>query len=258
MRSKKKLGYIIISVGLVFVLSALLLTGYNIYDQYRAGSESLTILEQLNIDSDNTKPSYDNNSPSSSSQANEGSSEGVANSSQDGETIVNGINSSNNFATIGSSSGSQNRQSRQTSETYIPDYVLDPSMDMPVQTVGSIDCVGVLYIPSLGIELPIINELDYEYLRIAPCRYSGSAYTDDFVIAAHNYSTHFGQIHNLSIGHRIVFTDLSGNEFQYKVCDIQELEETAVEEMTTGDWDLTLFTCTLSGMARVTVRCEKI
>jgi len=33
---------------------------------------------------------------------------------------------------------------------------------------------------------------------------------------------------------------------------------TAVEEMTAGEWDLTLFTCTLGGRSRVTVRCELV
>ena len=33
------------------------------------------------------------------------------------------------------------------------------------------------------------------------------------------------------------------------------LPETAVEEMRAGEWDLTLFTCTYDGRARVTVRC---
>lgn len=31
----------------------------------------------------------------------------------------------------------------------------------------------------------------------------------------------------------------------------------AVEEMESGDWDLSLFTCTLGGSYRVTVRCER-
>ena len=35
----------------------------------------------------------------------------------------------------------------------------------------------------------------------------------------------------------------------------ETLPETAVEEMRAGEWDLTLFTCTYDGRARVTVRC---
>lgn len=36
---------------------------------------------------------------------------------------------------------------------------------------------------------------------------------------------------------------------------VEILDETAVEEMTAGEWDLTLFTCNYDGRARITVRC---
>jgi sortase A len=38
---------------------------------------------------------------------------------------------------------------------------------------------------------------------------------------------------------------------------LEILRPTAVEEMISGDWDLTLFTCTIGGATRVTIRCEK-
>ena len=40
----------------------------------------------------------------------------------------------------------------------IPDYQLDPGREMPAETVGGWDCVGVLSIPALGLELPVIGE----------------------------------------------------------------------------------------------------
>ena len=40
-----------------------------------------------------------------------------------------------------------------------------------------------------------------------------------------------------------------------KAYGLETLPETAVEEMRAGEWDLTLFTCTYDGRARVTVRC---
>ena len=40
-----------------------------------------------------------------------------------------------------------------------------------------------------------------------------------------------------------------------QVYGLETLPETAVEEMRAGEWDLTLFTCTYDGRARVTVRC---
>ena len=36
---------------------------------------------------------------------------------------------------------------------------------------------------------------------------------------------------------------------------LEILQPTAVEEMTSGDYDLTLFTCTYGGATRFTVRC---
>ena len=145
-----------------------------------------------------------------------------------------------------------------TPETVIPDYILNPHMDMPEIEIDGEEYIGTLSLPSLDIELPIISHWSYPRLRIAPCRYVGSAYTDDLVIAAHNYNYHFGQLKNLNEGERVVFTDTDGNVFTYEVAARETLMPTAVEEMTSGEWDLTLFTCTLGGSYRVTVRCDRI
>lgn len=48
---------------------------------------------------------------------------------------------------------------------------------------------------------------------------------------------------------------MDGNIFAYKVIEVETLQPTAIEEMTIGGWDLTLFTCTVGGASRVTVRC---
>ena len=85
----------------------------------------------------------------------------------------------------------------------------------------------------------------------------GSAYTDDLIIAAHNYTRHFGNLKNLEPGDRIIFTDVDGNVFSYEVILRETLMPTAIEEMESGDWDLTLFTCTIGGAYRVTVRCQR-
>lgn len=143
-------------------------------------------------------------------------------------------------------------------EREIPDYVLDPGMEMPTARANGYDYIGVLDLPSLGLELPVIGDWSYPDLKIAPCRYAGSAYSDDLVLAAHNYKTHFGGIRHLAPGEVLTFTDVEGNRFTYRVAGAEVLEPTAIEEMTSGEWDLTLFTCTLGGRARVTVRCERI
>lgn len=130
----------------------------------------------------------------------------------------------------------------------------------PTMTEVEIDgyaYVGVLSIPSLELELPVMSEWDYTRLKIAPCRYAGSTKTDDLVICAHNYTRHFGPIRNLTPGDTVTFTDMDGVVWQYEVVAVDILAPTDVEDMTAGGYDLTLFTCTYGGASRVTVRCER-
>lgn len=141
----------------------------------------------------------------------------------------------------------------------LPDYILNPDMDMPeitLSSLGGVACIGTLEIPSLDLQLPVISEWSYPALRLAPCRYTGSAYKGDLVIAAHNYQSHFGRLKTLSTGSEVIFTDAVGNRFVYQVAVIEALTPWSVEDMTSGEWPLSLFTCTLDSQNRVTVRCE--
>lgn len=146
----------------------------------------------------------------------------------------------------------------ETEAEAVPDYVLAPEMEMPTVTVNGQDYIGTLQLPQLELEFPVISRWSYPRLKLAPCRYTGSAYTGDLVIAAHNYSCHFGRLKDLAQGDLVRFTDADGNVFTYAVAVREVLPPTAVEEMTAGEWDLTLFTCTLGGRSRVTVRCELV
>ena len=145
----------------------------------------------------------------------------------------------------------------QASADDAPAYLADPEMPMPTVSFDGNDYIGRVDIPSLGLSLPVISEWSYPRLKIAPCRYTGSAYLDNLIIAAHNYSSHFGNLNRLNTGDTVTFTDVDGNQFTYAVSLIEDLPGTAIEEMQAGEWDLTLFTCTLGGRSRVTVRCER-
>lgn len=139
----------------------------------------------------------------------------------------------------------------------IPEYILHPEMQMPVQTIDGQDYIGTLEIDCLGLSLPVISQWSYPGLRIAPCRYAGSAYQNNMVIAAHNYASHFGRLKTLVPGDAVAFTDADGNVFRYQVAEIEILPPYSTQEMTDGNWDLSLFTCTIGGQARVTVRCQR-
>lgn len=142
-------------------------------------------------------------------------------------------------------------------ETGVPAYILDPQMEMPTVEVDGNSYIGTLDIPALSLSLPVISRWSYPALRLAPCRYRGSAYLDNLIIAAHNYPKHFGGLSGLQTGDAVLFTDTEGNTFSYAVTELETLDRTAITEMETGDWDLTLFTCTLGGKSRVTVRCDR-
>ena len=101
-----------------------------------------------------------------------------------------------------------------------------------------------------------MSSWSYPQLKIAPCRYYGSVKTRDLVIAAHNYSRHFGNIKNLSAGDQVYFIDVEGVISSYEVAEVDTLNPTDVENMTSSGYALTLFTCTYGGQSRVTVRCN--
>lgn len=154
----------------------------------------------------------------------------------------------------------ENNHQQDTSLVQIPDYQLNPEMDMPeVQLPGleEAGCIGILEIPSINLRLPVLSTWSYALLKKAPCRYTGSVYLDNIVIAAHNSKAHFKKLSNLQEGDMITFTDAVGNVFTYSVAGIEILQPEEVDDMTSGQWPLTLFTCTYGGASRVTVRCRK-
>lgn len=142
-------------------------------------------------------------------------------------------------------------------EAFVPDHVLNPEMAMPEENIDGRSYIGVLDIPALELSLPIISEWSYDALQIAPCRYSGSAYLDNLVIAGHNYRSHFASLPQLQPGDSVTFTDMDGNVFSYEVSSLETLSPYAISDMTSGDWDLTLFTCTVGGQSRLAIRCDR-
>lgn len=137
-------------------------------------------------------------------------------------------------------------------------YKSFPEIEMPVVNVKGQDYIGKLAIPSLGLNLPIISEWGDAKSQIAPCRYKGSAYEDNLIIAGHNYESHFARLTRLDIGAQVSFTDMQGNTFLYQVVSIETIAGNGAKAMESGDWDLSLFTCNYSGRARVTVRCARV
>ena len=130
--------------------------------------------------------------------------------------------------------------------------------EMMTVPVGNYESIGILSIPVLELELPVLTDWSYQKLKMAPCHYYGSCYEPNFVIAAHNYSSHFGRLSQLYPGDLVIFTDVTGAAQFFEVVLLETLSPAATEEMITSGFDLSLYTCTPGGGSRITVRCKTI
>ena len=140
----------------------------------------------------------------------------------------------------------------------LPDDPEKIPTEMATVKVDGYDCIGVLSVPVLDLELPVLTDWSYAKLKKAPCHYYGTYYEKDFVIAAHNYQSHFGKLSELQPKDLILFTDVSGTVYCYEVVLLETLPGNATEEMITSGFALSLYTCTPGGASRITVRCNII
>lgn len=117
------------------------------------------------------------------------------------------------------------------------------------------DYIGIIEIPTLNLELPIMSEFTYDKLKIAPCRYFGSIQTNDLVICGHSYLAHFGNLYKLQPKDIIIINDFH-KQYIYEVEAIEILEATDINNMLDSQFDLTLYTCTKDSLRRVTIRAN--
>lgn len=127
--------------------------------------------------------------------------------------------------------------------------------EMKVVEIDGYGYIGYLSIPDINRDLPVMSDWDYSRLKIAPCRYYGSTKTDNLVVAAHNYRSHFGYLSRLRPGNTVIFTDMEGVKKTYTITAIENLKPSDSDKVKdTGD-DLILYTCTYRGANRIVVRC---
>ena len=131
------------------------------------------------------------------------------------------------------------------------------SNDRTSISVNGHNYIGIVYIPILNnLALPVIEDCTESNLKVSVCRYSGSLKENNIVIAGHNYKSSFGKLSSLKVGNIVYFKDVNGAVYKYHCESIETLSPKSVNEMVTGDWDLTLFTCTYNGANRVAYRFE--
>lgn len=237
--SRHGISIVLIVLGVLSIVGAAALVGYNMWDDQRAQEAVYDILVKMEEVRRSSSPAVNGTpDPQQPSGGEPAQSPGEAPSqttpAAPGEP--------------GGNSGSSESPSSGGSTDTVP--------EMPSVQIDRFRYIGTVQIPAIGLELPVVDDWGYPQLKVAPCRYSGSVYQQNLVICGHNYSSHFGRLKNLQQGDSVVFMDMNGTVYRYKVAKIENLQRTDVREMESGGWALTLFTCTTSGIARVAVRCQ--
>lgn len=131
---------------------------------------------------------------------------------------------------------------------------------MATQEIDGYDYIGYINVPALNLTVPVMDTWDYTRLKISACRYTGSYFTDDLVVCAHNYAKHFSPLRQIEVGEDVYLIDVNGDTIHYEVVECETVEPTDIAKMiddTQDKWDLTLFTCNIGGQSRFAVRCKQ-
>jgi len=129
--------------------------------------------------------------------------------------------------------------------------------ELPEQTFSGYSIIGILRIPALDLELPVLKDWSYPLLNVAPCRYSGSLGEGNLIIMGHNYVSHFTPLHQIGVGTAVEFEDAWGTVHCFVVEARETLHKTQGEDLP-SDYPLSLFTCTAGGQSRLVIRCSQV
>ncbi len=123
--------------------------------------------------------------------------------------------------------------------------------------------IGVINIPSINVNYPILSTYTDELLKTAPCRFHGPNPNEvgNLCIAGHNYknSKFFSKVPNLQLGDKIEITDLSGRMLTYTVYDkfiVNPDELECTSQLTNGNKEITLITCTNDNKQRHIIKAR--
>lgn len=150
-----------------------------------------------------------------------------------------------------------------------------PIIDLPSTTSNTINSEitangqsytteAILDYPKLGINYPVLSEETDELLNISLCKYWGPNpnKVGNYVIVGHNYKNGkmFGKLSSAEIGDEINLKDLNGETVTYSVYNKYVVEPTDVSctsQLTNGQREITLITCTNYGQQRLVVKARE-
>lgn len=226
-------GTICIAIGIAFLIMALLLFALNDAEDEKAAEVSEQTITLI-------KEQMQKNSLEKASRKAGGK---ASQESKDKET---GAGSGIRGNGAGSGSGASGSEADFMEENDLADHTI---------SIDGKRYLGVLFMPELGLEVPISEEMSEETLKLVPCKYYGSI-EEGIVIAGHNYKSGFGKLSKARHGDKVILIGSDGVEHDYEVAEIEILEPDEIDAMIHTDFPLSLYTCTFGGKQRVTVRCR--
>ena len=126
------------------------------------------------------------------------------------------------------------------------------------------DIVGIIEIPKINIEYPIINQTSDETMALSITKFWGNNVNDigNFTMAGHNYfdGTMFSNTNKLNIEDTIKMTDLDGKTIEYKVFDkyiIDQNDVKCVQSVKENTREITLITCINGRNNRLVVKARE-
>lgn len=124
---------------------------------------------------------------------------------------------------------------------------------------------AIIRIPRLEINYPVISDTSEELLKISINKYWGPApnQVGNYCVVGHNYKNKkmFGRLSEAVSGDIVELEDINGNVVKYSVYDryiVMPTNTDCTSQLTGGNRELTLITCTNYGSQRLVVKAREI
>lgn len=125
--------------------------------------------------------------------------------------------------------------------------------------------VGIIDIPKINVNYPILSETSDALLKISPCKFWGPEMNEvgNYCIVGHNYRNKkfFSKVPTLEAGDEINLTDLTGRTITYEVYkkyNVDPEDVSCTSQLTGGRKEITLITCTNDNSQRVVVKAKEV
>lgn len=127
------------------------------------------------------------------------------------------------------------------------------------------NAVGIISIPAIGIEYPILDTTNEKTMKVAITKFWGNDVNElgNFTMAGHNNKdgTMFGKTKRLNIGDKINMTDLTGRTLEYEIFDqylIDPNDVSCVKSVKESTREVTLITCANGRSNRLITKAREV